>query len=126
MTYTITYSGKGVSWNDIYGSSGKNAWKVRKTIVDKYKKIFTYLILEAKLPWIDTFKITLFYNSRLDPDNCGANLKMMLDALKQDRLEGKVLKQGWIYDDSKKFCKGVSIIPDESLPTDTYKFVIEC
>jgi len=96
VKYELIYSGKGVSWNDIYGSSGKNAWKVRKTIVDKYKKIFYCLIHQANLPWFDKFRITLFYNSRMDVDNSSANIKIMLDALKQERLRGEVIKQGWL------------------------------
>jgi len=98
---------------------------VRKTIVDKYKKIFYYLISQAKLPWFDKFKITIYFNSRFDTDNVGAMGKMMLDALKQERLKGEIVKQGCIYDDSKLYCRSFCIIPDETLPVDTYKFVIE-
>jgi len=124
VKYTIVYKGQGVSWNEIYGSSGKNAWKVRKTLVDKYKKIFTILLLEAKLPWFEEYDLTLFYNSRQDPDNASCSIKMFADAFKQDRLGDTILKKGWVYDDSKKYCKGVHIIPDETLENNTFKFVL--
>lgn len=122
--YEIIYKGQGISWNDIYANSGKNAWKGRKSIVDKYKKIFTILLLEAKLPWMDEFEITLIYNSKHDPDNCGAAIKILVDAMKQKRDGGLVTQRGWIYDDTKKYFKKMTIIPDELLETNTFKFII--
>lgn len=125
MEYTILYQGQGISWNDIYANSGKNAWKIRKSLVDKYKKIFTILILEAKLPWMDEYEVTLLYNSKQDVDNTGAAVKILLDSLKQKREGGIVTQRGWVYDDSKKYCKGIHLIPDESLENNTFKFIIK-
>jgi hypothetical protein len=125
MEFTIVYQGQGISWNDIYANSGKNAWKIRKSLVDKYKKIFTILILEAKLPWMDEYEVALFYNSRHDLDNCGAMSKILVDVLKQKREGGIVTQRGWVYDDSKKYYKKLTIAPDESLENNTFKFIIK-
>lgn len=122
--YEIIYKGQGISWNDIYANSGKNAWMVRKSIVDKYKKIFTILLLEAKLPWLEEYEVTLRYNSRHDADNAGANVKCLLDCIKQERKDGIVISRGWAYDDSNKFCKAVHLVYDESLENNTFKFII--
>lgn len=111
-SYEIVYSGPGFSLNDIYGS---NNWRVRKGVVDKYKNIFIWLIKEQKLPKIDKYIITLFYNSRHDADNTvGAMIKVLGDSLKTE----------WIEDDGPRFCKGVASYYDPSLPHNTFKFVI--
>lgn len=125
MEYTITYVGQGVSWNQIYGASGKNSWKIRKTLVDRYKKIFTVLLLEAKLPWFNEYEITLEYNSRHDLDNAGCMIKCLQDCFKQDRLGDQIIKKGWVHDDSKKYCKRLTIVPNESLENNTFKFILK-
>lgn len=110
-SYEITYTGVAFSINDIYGS---NNWRVRKGVVDKYKNIFIWLIKEQKLPKIDKYIITLFYNSRHDADNTAGVLKVMGDSLKTQ----------WVENDDPRFCKGVASYYDPSLPHNTFKFVI--
>jgi len=125
MEYTITYEGQGLSWNDIYANSGKNAWKIRKSLVDKYKKIFTILLLEAKMSWLEAFDLTIEYNSRHDCDNVGCMGKTLVDAMKQEREGDTVIRKGWVYDDSKKYFKGFHILVNESLENNTFKFIIK-
>lgn len=124
--YPVIYQGQGISTNDYYaGASGKNGWKIRAGIKTKYCKIFVSLLYAADLPWMDKYIVILKYNSRMDPDNTiGGLAKLMLDSLKQERKEGVVVKQGWVYDDSKKYIKGIMAVPDEGLPNNTYIFDI--
>jgi hypothetical protein len=110
-TYSFFYKGKGVSWNDIYGS---NNWRVRKTIVDKYKTSFGWIIKEADLPQMEEFALIVNYNSRHDADNVGCMGKICLDALK-----GK-----YVEDDSPKHLKMFCIIYDKSLEKNNFKFTI--
>lgn len=119
--YTVVFQGQGVSNNAFYSSQH---WKVRHGIKDKFGKIFWYKLLEAKLPQMQEYQLYIFYNSKHDPSNVTAMLKLFEDSLKEERNEGIVTKKGWIYDDTKKYCKGVGQHPDESLPNNTFEFVI--
>lgn len=119
--YTITYQGQGVSNNQFYSSQH---WSVRHGIKVKYDKVFWYKLLEAKLPQMQEYLLYIFYNSKHDPSNVTAMLKLFEDSLKEERKEGVVTKKGWIYDDTKKYCKGVGQHPDEKLPNNTFEFVI--
>lgn len=110
-TYTFTFIGRGVSWNDIYGS---NNWRTRKTIVDKYKTKFQWIIKEANLPKLEEFALVVNYNSRHDADNIGCMAKICLDAL----------KGVYVKDDSPKYLKMVSIIFDDSLDKNNFKFTV--
>lgn len=122
--YTIIYKGQALSWNDFYASSGKNAWKSRKSKIDKYHKIFDILIKEAKLPWFDEYAIVLFYRSKHDADNVLANVKGLQDALKQIERDGIIIQNGYCKDDSRKYCKMVTAIYDKSLEHNEFHFKI--
>jgi len=119
--YTVVYQGQGVSNNSFYSAQH---WKVRHGIKEKFSKIFWYKLLEAKLPQMREYQLYIFYNSKHDPSNVTAMLKLFEDSLKEERKDGLVTKKGWIYDDTKKYCKGVGQHPDESLPNNTFEFVI--
>ncbi len=119
--YTVVFQGQGVSNNAFYSS---HHWKVRHGIKEKFGKIFWYKLLEAKLPQMEEYQLYIFYNSKHDPSNVTAMLKLFEDSLKEERKEGVVTKKGWIYDDTKKYCKGVGQHPDETLPNNTFEFVI--
>jgi hypothetical protein len=119
--YTVVFEGKAVSNNEFYSSQH---WTVRHGIKTKFGKIFWYKLLEAKLPQMEEYQLYIFYNSKHDPSNVTAMLKLFEDSLKEERKEGKVVKKGWIYDDTKKYCKGVGQHPDETLPNNTFEFVI--
>ena len=119
----FVYEGAGVSFNQIYS---QGTWYTRSSIKKKYRSIFNVLIESNKdLCWIDKYVIDLSYNSRHDPDNVVAMEKVFIDALKQEvSRDGKIIKQGYIKDDSKKYCRGVILRPDEELPFNTFKFTL--
>lgn len=109
--YKITYQGKGVSLNEFYT---QGHWTRRTKVKDKYKTIFTELIENSKLEWMDQFSLLLFYNSRHDPDNVIGMEKVFVDTLKGD----------YIQDDNKKFYRGIYILPDDTLPANTFEFYL--
>ena len=59
--------------------------------------------------------ITMYFNSRLDASNTVPMIKILEDTMK---------KAHYIVDDSKKFCKGIQIYPDESLGKKHYKLTV--
>lgn len=109
--YSFIFKGRGASWNDIYGS---NNWRTRKTVVDKYKTSFQWIIKEAKLPQFEEFEIAVQYNSRHDVDNVGCMVKICADALKGT----------YVPDDSPKHFKKMSIEYDTTLEKNNFKFTI--
>lgn len=120
--YSITYTGKGVSLNQFYS---QGHWYKRHEIKRKYSKIFDKLLKASDIKWMDKFSIIIFYNSRHDVDNVVGMEKLLVDTLKHEETkEGEVKKYGYIHDDSKKYYKGLSIYPDDSLPTNTFKFIL--
>src|SRR6478609_6738401 len=90
-TYSVIYQGVGVSSNQFYaGASGRNAWRVRSGIKDKYHKIFLILLSAAKLPKIQEYGLVIFYNNKMDTDNViGGTGKLFLDSLRTK----------WVQDD---------------------------
>lgn len=122
QVHTVVYEGKAVSNNEYYAS---NNWRTRHGIKAKFSKIFNVLLSQAGLPWMDKYAVMLFYNGRQDPDNLGGGfVKLFLDALKQERKKGQIIKQGWVYDDSPEYCKMVSTCYDYTLKPNTFEFVI--
>lgn len=119
--YTVSYQGQGVSNNKFYSAQD---WRIRHGIKTKYGKIFSYLLMAEKLPWMDEYMMLIFYNSRHDADNVSAMGKLMLDCLKEEREAGQIVKKGWVYDDSKEYLKGFAVFPDNSLKSNTFEFVI--
>ncbi len=110
ISYKIIIQEKIPSLNEWYSSSH---WTKRKSQKDYFKKKITTLLLEQgchKNGKIDKFKVSLVYNSRLDPDNTITIIKIFVDSLK-----GLVVK-----DDTKKYFKGFSIEVNDKLPIDSY------
>ena len=115
-TYSVIYQGVGVSNNQFYsGASGRNAWRVRAGIKDKYGKIFTTLLLASKIPKMQEYALLIFYNNKQDSDNVvGGTVKLFLDSFKMK----------WAPDDSPKYCKLVAGIYDPTLTKGTMEFII--
>ena len=109
--YKITYEGKAVSWNTLYS---QGHWKKRSDLKIKYQKIFTILLLEAKVKPMDDFMIVIFYNNRMDVDNVSVNSKWLAD----------VIKGAYVEDDSNDLYRGLMIFHDPSLPKNTIEFHI--
>jgi hypothetical protein len=120
---TIVYSGRGVSLNKFYS---QGHWSTRSNIKNTYRKVFTELLDNNKdIRWVDKYFLAIYYNSAHDPDNVIGMEKVFTDTLKQEKDKaGNIIYKGYIQDDSKKYCRGVSIFPDEQLPKNTFKFVL--
>lgn len=118
---TITYQGKGVSLNKFYS---QGHWGTRSAIKKKFRKIFDELFVESKdLVWMDQFALVIYYNSRHDLDNVVGMEKVFMDALKRETdKQGRLIRKGYVEDDNKKFYKGMVILPDTDLPTNTFEF----
>jgi hypothetical protein len=110
-SYTVKYTGQGLSLNSWY--SGKH-WSQRQKAKNFFKEKFLILFMEAKVKFLPQFKLHLKYNSRFDLDNVVAMAKIAVDTMKGI----------YIKNDDKKFYKGLTIEPDETLPKDTYVFII--
>jgi hypothetical protein len=84
----------------------------------KEKEFWTNLFLKLlpkRTKKIDKYMITLYFNSRLDASNTIPMIKIAEDTMK---------KNHYIVDDSKKFCKGISIYPDETMGKKNYKLIV--
>lgn len=119
-TYTILYKGDIYSNND----AQSKAWQKKAGIVKRYKTMFGWLLKEAKLPWFEQFGLVVFYNSRHDTDNVGSFCKIFIDAFKQVENKGKIVQKGYVNDDSKKHYKMLSVLPDDTLEPNQFKFIL--
>lgn len=121
--YFITFEGQGFSANDFYAQRHHMA---RSNIKNKYGKIFRSLIEEAGVTPMLEYTIDVEYNSRHDPSNISGMLKVFEDALagmKKSKTKTSMFSP-LIPDDSKLYCKGISIKPDLKLKLNTFKFKI--
>jgi Holliday junction resolvase RusA-like endonuclease len=107
----LTYQGKALSLNKVKSQN----WRDTHEDIKRLKTAFSWLIIEAKVPKFNRFKISLFYNSKHDLDNHAFLCKKLCDCLKI---------QGRIKEDNKNYYRGLTIEPDETLPPNTYKFLI--
>jgi len=107
--YKLVWDGEMVSLNQLYS---QKHWSARSAMKNKYIKIFTTLLLQAKVKPMRELSIVLFYSSRMDVDNCVCGCKFLSDAVK-----GKYLE-----DDSAKFYKALFMIHDSELPKGTYEY----
>ncbi len=89
-------------------------WSFRNKEKEFWAATFMRL-LPKRTKQIDKYMITLMYNSRLDASNTVPMIKILEDTMK---------KGHYIIDDSKKYCKGIRIYPDESLGKKHYKLTI--
>ena len=107
----IVYQGKALSLNQVKSAN----WQDTHKEIKRLKSVFSWLILEAKAPKFLKFRIHLRYNSKHDLDNHAFLCKKLCDCLKI---------QGRIREDNPKYYRGLTIEPDETLPPNTYKFII--
>lgn len=82
-------------------------WRALKNLIDPVKLKAAVICMEANPPKMpDKYTIECRYNSRLDLDNVSAHCKVIIDQL---------VSMGVLKDDSKKYWRGFSITPDESM-----------
>lgn len=104
-SFTVNYEGKWPSINDLRN----NQWSGNQGLKKKWRTKLGWLIIEQKPKKLSKYQVQVRYSSRLDPDN--VVLKFFVDALKDT---------GVIIDDNKKYFRGYSILPDESLNNNQY------
>lgn len=105
--YLIKWEGH-FSLNKLYEGGH---WTRRNNLKQSWKLIFTEAIQRSGATKLPKYTLTIRYNSRLDPSNVTGMLKVLEDTLRE---------LGLIVDDTKKFCKGVGIIPDEDMKSGSY------
>jgi len=109
---SFTYKGEGLSLNKFYS---QGHWRTRANAKTEYKLIFENIISKAKGKYFfDRFYMVIFYNSRHDVDNVIGMEKVFVDTMK-----GVMIKN-----DGKVNYKGIMIFYDDSLPNNTFEFVI--
>lgn len=108
-----------VEWYDVDISLNKwyanRHWSFRNKEKEFWANLFLK-ILPKNPKRIDTYSLYLRYNSRLDPTNTIPMIKICEDTMK---------KNGYIIDDTKKYCKGVVIQPDETMGKKHYILTVE-
>lgn len=102
-----------ISLNDWYSSSH---WTKRNKQKKEWKSLFEEVIISNKPLKMSEYRIELHVNSRHDPSNTITVIKLFEDTLKE---------LGCIVDDSPKYCKSITIKPDENLEKPSFKIVLE-
>ena len=102
-----------ISLNQWYASKH---WSYRKKQKDHWHELFKTKLNEYDKTLFKKYKFKLYYNSRLDPSNTITMVKLLEDTMK---------KEGWIIDDSSKYCAEIRLKFDPELPKKSYRAVIE-
>ena len=110
-TIQIEWEGVDLSLNKWYAN---RHWSFRNKEKEFWANLFLKL-LPKRTKKIDKYIITMYFNSRLDASNTVPMIKILEDTMK---------KAHYIVDDSKKFCKGIQIYPDETLGKKHYKLTV--
>lgn len=106
------WEGVDVSLNKFF--AGKH-WTIRNKIKDQFHLLFGRL-LTKKYRMVDKYEVVLEYNSRLDPTNTIILIKIGEDFLRHINV---------LTDDTKKFCKKVTIIPVSEMGAKHYKMTFQ-
>ncbi len=109
--YKLQYTGEIVSDNVFYEA---RHWTVRNGLKNKYKKIYTILLLEAKVQQMSEIALVIRYNTNHDVDNTSIMGKMLVDTMKGQQIEN----------DGKKFYKTRVTQYWKDLPKGTIEFNI--
>lgn len=109
--YKLTHKGEIVSDNVFYEA---RHWTVRSGFKNKYKKIFTILLLESKVKKMSEIALVVRYNTNHDVDNTSIMGKMLVDTMKGIQIEN----------DGKKFYKTRVTQYDSTIEKGTIEFNI--
>jgi hypothetical protein len=110
-SFFITWEGVDLSLNKWYANR-HFSYRIKEK--EFWSSLFLKL-LPKRTKKIDKYMITLLFNSRLDASNTIPMLKIAEDTMK---------KNHYIVDDSKKYCKGIRIYPDETMGKKDYKLIV--
>ena len=109
---SFTYTGPGISLNKFYA---QGHWTDRQAIKSDLKIKFDKLLKPAfGKVFFDKFYLVIFYNSRHDVDNVVGMEKVFTDCLKGTIVEN----------DNRVYYKGMLIFYDDTLPKNTFEFVL--
>lgn len=108
----IAWAGKDISLNAWYSSKH---WTHRNKQKEDWHKFF-HQFLTLPYPYFEQYDITLECNSRLDPSNCITMIKLLEDTLQTC---------GILKNDTAEFCRGLHIIPVDSMKRRSYKITIK-
>ena len=111
MDLEINWKDKHLSINEV-----KKDNKVTRLKYIAFKNLFGKLLLFHSSKRFEKYKIHLTYNSRLDPTNCALMIKIFEDMMTKRKI---------IKDDTKRYCRGIYIEPDESMGSKEYKIVVK-
>lgn len=109
--FSIEWEGVDLSLNKWYANR-HFSYRIKEK--EFWSNLFIKLLPKSSKK-IDKYIITLHFNSRLDASNTVPMIKIFEDVMK---------KNHYIVDDSKKFCKGIEIYPDESMGKKNYKLTV--
>lgn len=107
----IAWADKDISLNSWYSSKH---WSNRNKQKSDWHSFFKQFIHEP-YPYFERYNITLEFNSRLDPSNCITMIKLLEDTLQT---------LGVLKNDTSEFCRGLHIIPVDSMKRKSYKITI--
>ncbi len=110
-SYVITYTGPCLSLNKVKSQF----WRQTEKEKNRIKEVMQVLVLQAKMKYMKRFRVDMTYNSKHDPDGVVFQKKILVDVIR---------RKGYITDDSRKYYRGFSVTPDETLPPNTYQFTI--
>lgn len=129
---TFTTRGRWISLNDIISKAHYMSEKeIKKIVTQKVRDSVKDINIKIKF-----FRIILRYNAKLDDHNTVMMPKYFTDAIKfsylkiggryvidqnsEDPKKRAIEYDGIIIDDDKRYSKGTFLIPDESLPVNTF------
>ena len=108
MEYKFGWQGNHISLNEWY--RGEH-WTKRYNTKKKWTVLFLEILQQYKPFKLERYCLTLEYNSRLDPSNTITMVKLFEDFL---------IKRDIIKDDSKKYCRGITITPRDDFDNKQY------
>ena len=105
------WSGKTTSLNKFYEA---RHWMFRSKMKIEWHLFFKRMIPKGQKKF-DKFRTELRYNSKLDADNTIMMVKFCHDTLTKEKI---------IIDDKPKYCRGVYLIPDETMDKNSLRITI--
>lgn len=107
----FSWSNKHISLNAWYSSKH---WTERNSTQKEWHTFFKGFLYHP-YPRFNKYRVVLKYNSRLDPSNTITMVKLCEDMLQEE---------GVIEDDTKEFCKGITLEYEPTMKEFTYKLTI--
>lgn len=107
--FKIVYDGDITSANKIWAGGH---WGARSAMKNKYRKIFSELLVDAKTKPMNDVSLIVFFNTRHDVCNLSSITKVLMDTVKGQ----------YIPDDNTKHFKASLVAHDSNLAKGTVEF----